>query len=65
MKKPIFLKIFGGYVLLLILFSVLFLLFSFGTVKKYHLQTLTRNLENMGRTLQADILAYEARGETQ
>ena len=58
MKKSIFFKIFGGYVILLILLAIVFLLFSFGTVKKHYLDTLALELENIGRTLDVRIFDY-------
>jgi len=58
MKKSIFFKIFGGYVILLLLLAIVFLLFSFGTIKKHYLNTLALELENIGRTLDVRIFDY-------
>jgi two-component system, OmpR family, phosphate regulon sensor histidine kinase PhoR len=58
MKKSIFFKIFGGYVVLLLLLAVVFLLFSFSTVKRHYLDTLSKELENIGRTLDVRIFDY-------
>lgn len=58
MRKSIFFKVFGGYVALLILLSAAFLLFSFGTIRKHYLDTLARDLENIGRTLDARVFVY-------
>jgi two-component system, OmpR family, phosphate regulon sensor histidine kinase PhoR len=58
MKKSIFIKVFGGYVFLLLLLSAVFLLFSFSTIKRHYLDTLARDLENVGRTLDTRIFAY-------
>jgi len=58
MKKRIFFKVFGGIVVLLLLLAVVFLLFSFGTIKKHHLNTLALELENIGRTLDVRIFDY-------
>jgi two-component system phosphate regulon sensor histidine kinase PhoR len=58
MKKSIFIKVFGGYVLLLVLLSAVFLLFSFNTIKRHYLDTLARDLENVGRTLDVRVFAY-------
>jgi two-component system phosphate regulon sensor histidine kinase PhoR len=58
MKKSIFFKVFGGYVILLLLLAVVFLLFSFSTIKRHYLDTMARELENIGRTLDARIFDY-------
>ena len=58
MKKSIFIKVFGGYVILLLLLGAVFLLFSFGTVKRHYLSTLAQELEYIGRTLDARIFDY-------
>jgi two-component system phosphate regulon sensor histidine kinase PhoR len=58
MRKSIFFKIFGGYVVLLVLLSVVFLLFSFSTIKRHYLDTLARDLENVGYTLDARIFGF-------
>jgi len=58
MKKSIFFKIFAGYVILLLLLSAVFLLFSFSTIKKNYLDTLARDLENIGHTLEELVFGY-------
>ncbi len=58
MKKRIFFKVFGGYVILLFLLAVVFLLFSFSTIKRHYLDTLALELENIGRTLDVRIFDY-------
>ena len=51
MKRSIFLKVFGGYIGLLLLLAAAFLLFSFGTIKRHYMNTLAGELENVGRAL--------------
>jgi two-component system phosphate regulon sensor histidine kinase PhoR len=58
MRKSIFFKVFGGYIVLLILLSGVFLLFSFSTIKRHYLDTLARDLENNGYTLDARVFSY-------
>jgi len=58
MKKSIFFKVFGGYVILLLLLAVVFLLFSFSTIKRHYMDTLAHELENVGRTLDVRIFDY-------
>lgn len=58
MKKSIFFKVFAGYLILLLLMAVVFLVFSFGTIKKHYLNTRALELENIGRTLDVRIFDY-------
>ncbi|MFZ2055719.1 MAG: ATP-binding protein [Candidatus Aminicenantales bacterium] len=58
MRKSIFFKVFGGYVVLLLLLSGAFLLFSLSTIRKHYLDTLARDLENIGYTLDARVFSY-------
>jgi len=58
MKRSMFLKVFGGIVGLLLLLAVVFLLFSFRTIKKHYVETLAHDLENVGRTLDVRIFEY-------
>jgi len=58
MKKSMFFKIFGGYVVLLLLLAAVFLLFSFSTIKRHYVETLAHDLENVGRTLDVRIFDY-------
>lgn len=58
MRKSIFFKIFGGYVALLVLLSAAFLFFSFSTIKRHYLDTLARDLENIGYGLDARVFGY-------
>ena len=44
--------------MLLLLLAVVFLLFSFSTIKRHYLDTLARDLENVGRTLDVRIFDY-------
>src|SRR4030042_3682101 len=58
MKKSIFIKVFGGYVILLLLLAAVFLLFSFGTIKRHYIDTLAQELEYIGRSLDVRIFEY-------
>jgi len=58
MKKSIFIKVFGGYVILLLLLAAVFLLFSFGTIKRHYMDTLAQELEYIGRSLDVRIFEY-------
>jgi two-component system phosphate regulon sensor histidine kinase PhoR len=58
MKKSIFSKIFGCYTLIVLTLSILFLFFSFRTIRHYYLSTLTENLKNLGITLSIKITPF-------
>jgi len=51
MKRSIFFKIFGGYFLIIISLTALVLVFSFRAIRTFYLDTLSRNLENLGSSL--------------
>lgn len=55
MKRSIFSKIFGGYLLITLLLSALILAFSFNTIKSHYIDTLTRDLKNLAVGLQLKI----------
>ncbi len=57
MKRSIFLRVFGSYVLLVFSLTALFLLFSFRTIKSHYLNILARDLENLSRGLDLSILS--------
>lgn len=58
MKRSIFLKVFGGYLLIIIALTVLILVFSFGAIRTFYLDTLSHNLENLGNSLKLKIIPY-------
>ena len=58
MRKSIFFKVFGGYVVLLVLLSAAFFFFSFRTIRKHYLDTLARDLENIGYSLEERVAGY-------
>lgn len=62
MKKSIFFKVFGGSLALLVALSALFLLFSFGSIRKHYLEFLTADLEKLGRILSPQIIDYLSAG---
>lgn len=62
MKRTIFLKVFGGYLLIIIVLTVLILLFSFNAIRTFYLDTLAHNLENLGTTLKFKVLPYLEEG---
>lgn len=51
MKRSIFFKVFGGYLLIILAFAVLVLVFSSRAIKTFYLDTLSHNLEDLGRSL--------------
>ncbi|HDL17880.1 MAG TPA: HAMP domain-containing protein [Bacteroidetes bacterium] len=55
MKKSIFSKIFGGYILIIFALSSLILIFSFRTIKSHYINTLTTNLKNLAFTFNLSV----------
>ncbi len=55
MKKTIFSKIFGGYLFLLILLTLLITAFSFSIIKAHLINTLTTRLEHIGKALSGQL----------
>ena len=64
-KFPFFLKLFSGYLLIIIVFAVLLLFVSFLTVKKYYIETLSHDLEITAITLSLQFTSMldEGKGE--
>jgi two-component system phosphate regulon sensor histidine kinase PhoR len=58
MKPTIFIKIFGGYLLVILVFTCLLLFFSISTIKNFYLDTLANDLENLGQALKLKIATY-------
>jgi two-component system, OmpR family, phosphate regulon sensor histidine kinase PhoR len=56
MKKTLFIRIFGGYVLVVLALGLLVLVFSHVFEKKFHIKTLTQELEDLGRTLEPEVI---------
>jgi len=55
MKRTIFLKLFGGYLLITIALAALILIFSFQTIRSHYINHLTNNLKNVGNTFSWEI----------
>jgi two-component system phosphate regulon sensor histidine kinase PhoR len=58
MKQTIFLKVFGGFLLVIIAFTCFLLLFSLSTIKNFYLDTLAHDLENLGEALKLKAIPY-------
>jgi len=63
MKKPIFWKIFGSQLLIILLMSALILILSFHSIRSFHQDTLQRNLERVGESLKISIVPMLAEGK--
>jgi two-component system phosphate regulon sensor histidine kinase PhoR len=63
MKKTVFLKLFGGYVLVAVGLCVLILGFSFSKIKRHYEETLARDLTHLSQALAPDIQAFLERGQ--
>jgi two-component system phosphate regulon sensor histidine kinase PhoR len=51
MKRSIFQKIFSSYFILIIVLAIVILLVSYGSIRKFYLDTLARDLESLGHSL--------------
>jgi len=61
--RKIFLKIFGGYVILILAISVLILILSLSTIRNHYQETLAVEMENLGRALSHDVSPYLEKGQ--
>jgi len=57
MKKTIFLRLFGGYALIILILGLLILVFSHAFEKKFHIETLSQELMDLGHTLQPEVMS--------
>ena len=62
MKKSFFLKVFGGYTLIIIVLSAVILLFSFEKMRDFHIQSLTRDLKSVGSALRPTVKPWLENG---
>jgi len=60
MKKSLFVKSLSGYLIIIILLSVLILFFSFRTIREYYLESLANDLKNLGYSLETRITSLVA-----
>lgn len=58
MKRSIFLKVFGGYLLIILVLTVLIFILSNSAIRNFHLDILAQNLENLGSSLRFKVLSY-------
>lgn len=58
MKRTIFVKVFGGFFLVILAFTCFLLLFSLSTIKNFYLDTLAHDLENLGEALKLKVIPY-------
>lgn len=65
MKKTIFLKMFGGYVIIILVLSVLIPVFTFSKIRTHYEETLAQELLNLGRALNVNILPFVENGGAQ
>ncbi len=58
MKRTLFFKIFGGYILIILSISSLFLLFSFKSIRENQINLLKDDLENIALSMESRILQF-------
>lgn len=63
MKHSIFFKIFGGFVLVIVGLTALFLFFSFRETRSFYLDSLASSLEKLGNSLKFSVIPFIEQGE--
>ena len=63
MKHSIFFKVFGGFVLIIVALTALFLFFSFRATRAFYLDSLASNLEKLGSSLKFSVMPFIDRDE--
>ncbi len=58
MRKSIFVKIFGGHFLVIILMVMLILIFSFHEIRRFYIASLEKDLSHTGEALKYQVLSY-------
>jgi len=58
MKRSIFIKIFGGYLLIILALTALVSVLSYKAIKDFHLDTLSRDLARLGSSVRLNVLSY-------
>jgi two-component system phosphate regulon sensor histidine kinase PhoR len=64
MRKTFLFKLFGGYVLILLALTLLFMSFSARTVRTRYLEVLTSRLEHLGMALEPQVLSFLDKGQS-
>ena len=64
MKRTIFLKLFGGYALIVLLAAGLIFLLSSASIRTSYEDSSARNLESLGRAIQPDVETFLEAGRT-
>jgi len=65
MKKPIFLKVFGGSVIIILAFGGVIALLSFATIRRHYESTLAQKTEYQGRALNVYVQPLVEAGRTE
>ncbi|MCJ7582624.1 MAG: ATP-binding protein [Candidatus Aminicenantes bacterium] len=63
MKRSIFFKYFGGYLVIIVAFSAVVLLLSFNVIRKFHIDSLSHNLVTLARSLEWKVASYIEKSE--
>jgi two-component system phosphate regulon sensor histidine kinase PhoR len=65
MKRSIFFKIYGGYVLIVIILTAVILAYSFDTIRNHYIENQASHLEKFGEALKLDVLPLIEKGHFQ
>lgn len=63
MKRTIFFKVFGGFLLVIFAFASFLLLFSLSSFKNFYLDTLAIDLKNLGEAIKFKVIPFLEEGE--
>jgi two-component system phosphate regulon sensor histidine kinase PhoR len=58
MKRTIFLKVFGGFLLVILAFTCFLFIFSLSTIKSFYLDTLAHDLASLGEAIKLKVIPY-------
>lgn len=64
MKKTLFFKISGGFLILILIFSAAVLLFTFSRIRSFYIDSIAQELETLGTAVKTDIVELWQKQET-
>jgi len=65
MKRSIFFKIYGGYILIVIILTAVILFYSFDSIRNHYIENQTSHLEKFGEALKLDVFPLIEKGHFQ
>ncbi len=65
MRRPIFFKIFAGFLVVTVTLAILILILSYEIIRSHYIRTTAQNLQNIGLPLRQDIIPLLEKGDTE